>query len=329
MDKIRPVGIFGTGMCLPDKVLSNADLEKMVDTSDEWIVSRTGIRERRIAPPDVNTSDLAAEAGRKALEMAGVKPEEVDLLILGTITPDMVLPACACLVQEKVGAKRAAAFDLTAACTGFVYGLTVGWQFIAARQCETVLVIGAETLSRVMDYTDRSTCVIFGDGAGAMVLRPTQGDEHRILAACMGSEGNEEAMSIPASGARCPASRETVEGRQHFVKMKGNSIFRFAVTTMTEMVERAVEKAGYKVSDIDVLVPHQVNHRILESASEKLNFPMDKMVINIAQYGNTSAGSVPIAFDEAVRNGRIKKGDLVVMVAFGGGLTWGSAAVRW
>lgn len=328
MQHLRPVGIFGTGSCLPDKILDNAALEKLVDTSDEWIVTRTGIRERRIAPEGVNTSDLAVTAGRRAIEAAGIQAGDLDLIVLGTITPDMVLPSCACTVQQKLGATRAAAFDLTAACTGFVYGLTIGWQFVQTGQCENVLVIGAETLSRVMDYTDRTTCVIFGDGAGAMVLRPTQGDR-KLLAACMGSQGNEEAMSIPASGSRCPASRQTVDSRQHFVRMNGKAIFRFAVNTMVEMVERAVAKVGKTVADINLLVPHQVNMRILEAASEKLNLPLSRMVVNIEKYGNTSAGSVPIAFDEAVRSGRIKKGDLVVMVAFGGGLTWGSAAIQW
>lgn len=328
MQTLRQVGIFGTGICLPEKVLSNADLEKMVDTSDEWIVTRTGIRERRITPPGTACCDLAAEAGRRALESAGVKPEEVDLILLGTITPDMVLPAGACTVQQKLGCTRAAAYDLTAACTGFVYGLTTGWQFVATGQCDTVLVIGAEVLSRVIDYTDRSTCVIFGDGAGAMVIRPTKG-EHRLLAACLGSSGNEDAMSIPASGSRCPASHQSIDGRQHFVKMKGNSIFRFAVTTMVEMVEKVVEKVGCKVSDIGLLVPHQVNMRIIDAAIEKLGMPMDRVVVNIEKYGNTSAASVPIAFYEAQQAGRVKSGDLIVMVAFGGGLTWGSIAVRW
>jgi len=328
LQTIRQVGIFGSGKYLPEKILSNLELAKMVDTSDEWIVSRTGIRERRIAPEGVTCCDLAVEAGRLALADAGVKPEEVDLVLLGTITPDTILPAASCLVQQKLGCTRAFAFDLTAACTGFVYGITTAWQYIATGQCDTVLVIGAEVLSRVMDYTDRSTCVIFGDGAGAFVLRPTQG-EHRLLAACLGSEGNEEVMSIPASGSRCPASHATVDGRQHFVKMKGNSIFRFAVKTMVDVVEQVCEKIGCKVSDIDLLVPHQVNQRILETSSEKLGLPISKFYVNIEKYGNTSAASVPIAFDEAWKAGRLETGDLVVIVAFGGGLTWGAVAVRW
>ena len=324
------VTFLGTGSCVPERVLTNFDLEKMVDTSDEWIVSRTGIHERRIVDDNVASSDLGAEAARKALEDAHIRPEELDLVIVSTITPDTILPACACWLQEKIGAKRAGAFDITAACSGFIYGISVAAQFISTGSARNVLVVGTECLSKITDYTDRSSCILFGDGAGAAVLAPSENDQHAILDLILGADGSGgELMILPAGGSRVPISHKALDERLHYMKIRGKEVFKFAVLKMVELVEVSVKRAGLRLEDVKLVVPHQVNTRILASAAEKLGLPFEKVYVNIDRYGNTSAASIPIALDEARREGLINPGDLVVLVAFGGGLTWASCVIRW
>jgi len=322
--------IAGTGSFVPERVLSNADLEKMVDTSDEWIITRTGIRERRIAEDGMASSDLAEIASRRALESAGVSAEELDLVIVCTITPDTILPSCACWLQERIGAKNAGAFDITAACSGFIYGLSVASNFIKAGAARLALVVGSECLSKITDYTDRTSCILFGDGAGAAVLRSTENGERGILDFILGADGSGgELMILPAGGSRIPATHRSIDERLHYMKIRGREVFKFAVLKMVELVKASVERVGMSTRDIKLVIPHQVNTRILRSAAEKLGMPMEKIFINIDRYGNTSAASVPIALDEAHRAGQIGRGDLVVLVAFGGGLTWGSCLLRW
>lgn len=328
MTKRVHAGILGTGSAVPQRVLSNADLEKMVDTSDEWIVTRTGIRERRIAEPHEATSDYVYLACERALAAAGVPASEVDMLICATVTPDTMFPSTANLVQARLGADKAAAFDLAAACSGFLYGMSVAAGLIESGHSRYVLVSAGDLLSRITDYEDRSTCVLFGDGAGAVLLGPVEGDKG-ILAFDLGSDGNGgKFLILPAGGSRIPASHESVDARLHFLKMQGQETFKFAVKAMTSATERALDKGGLQKEDIDLLVPHQANIRIIDAASRRFGLDDDKVVVTIHKYGNTSASSIPIAFDEAVREGRAKEGDLVVMVGFGGGLTWGALAVR-
>ncbi len=328
-DTMRGATMTGTGMYVPDRVLTNRDLEHMVETSDEWIRERTGIRERRIAAPDQASSDLAVIAAQRALESAGLEPKDVDQIVLATTTPDRFLPSCACTVQAKLGAVNAAAYDVFAACTGFVYGLGIARGIIGTAQADTVLVIGVETLSRIVDYTDRNTCVLFGDGAGAAVLQPCAAGEG-ILAISMGSEGAlGDVLEVPAGGSSCPASAETVQARGHFIKMRGRELFKIAVRSMEESVRRTLETTGLSVDDIDLLVPHQANQRIMDAVRERLGMPADKVIGNIERYGNTSSASIPISLDEVVREGRLKPGDCVGLVAFGGGATWGASLVRW
>ena len=323
------MGIVGVGAALPERVLTNFDLEKMVDTSDEWIRTRTGIRERRIADEKTATSDLAIAAARQALERAGVKGEEVDLILVATVTPDMVFPSTANLVQVGLGATKAAAMDLEAGCSGFIYALAVGGQFIAAGLYETVLVIGAETLSKITDWTDRNTCVLFGDGAGAAVLRPVS-PERGFLSFYLGADGSGgDLLQMPAGGSRRPTSPETVQQRLHFIQMNGSEVFKFAVRVMGEASVRALEMAGLTTKDVDFLVPHQANLRIIDAAVKRLNLPPDRVVVNLDRYGNMSAASIPVALEEAWREGKIKDGDVVVMVAFGAGLTWAATVLRW
>jgi len=324
----RSVGIVGLGSYAPEKVLTNADLEKMVDTSDKWIVERTGIRQRHIAAAEQATSDLAIEAGKRALEDAGVKPEDVDLVIVATCTPDVLLAATACTVQTKLGCVKAAAFDLTAACSGFVYGMEVASALIASNVYNTVLLIGAETLSRIVDWEDRNTCVLFGDGAGAVVLQPVQ-DGFGLLGTHLGAEAGMELLRIPAGGTRCPASLQTVENREHFLYMNGQEVYKFAVKVMGEASVKALQDAGLSPEQVDWLVPHQANIRIIQAAAKRLKMPMDKVVVNVDCYGNTSAASIPLALDEAYRAGKFKTGDLIVMVGFGAGLTWASSVIKW
>lgn len=325
----RPVGIVGVGMYVPPQVVTNKEFEKILATSDEWIVSRTGIRERRRACQKIATSDLCLEAAVMALKDAGVVAEEVDLIIVGTLTPDYLFPATACIVQKRLGATRAAAFDLEAGCTGFVYGLTVGQQFIATGMYKTVLVIGAEILSRVSNWADRSTCVLFGDGAGAVVLQAVP-EGFGILSSTLGSDGDlEEALIQPGGGARIPASLESVQQGLHTIHMRGSDVFKFAVRVMGEAALEAIEKAGLTKDQIDFLIPHQANNRIVEAALRRLDLPWEKVYVNLERYGNMSAASVPVALYEALREGKIKQGDIVVLVAFGAGLTWAASVIRW
>ncbi|OAT81268.1 beta-ketoacyl-ACP synthase III [Desulfotomaculum copahuensis] len=321
--------ITGLGTYVPEKILTNAELEKMVDTSDEWITTRTGIRERRIAAPGEATSDLAREAARRALADAGVEAREIDLIIVATNTPDMLFPATACLLQESLGAERAGAFDLLAGCTGFIYALVTGGQFIAAGGAQTVLAVGAETLSRIVNWRDRNTCVLFGDGAGAAVLRAAPAG-YGLLASRLGAHGaGGPLLCLPAGGSRRPACRETVEQDLHFVHMNGREVFKFAVKTMEEGTRGVMEDAGLSVADIDFLIPHQANIRIIDAAVKRLGLAPERVLVNVDRYGNTSTASIPLALQEARQAGRIKDGDNVVLVGFGAGLTWAAAAVRW
>jgi 3-oxoacyl-[acyl-carrier-protein] synthase-3 len=326
MSRARIVGI---GAYAPKRILTNQELEKMVATSDEWIVQRTGIETRRFAADDQATSDLSLEAAKRALEAAGVKPEELDLIVLGTLTPDYLLPSTACLVQDRLGATNAGAFDVNAACTGFLTALHTGEAFIAAGRAQRVLVIGAEKLTSFVDFTDRTSCIIFGDAAGAAVLTPLdQCGQGEILRTTLGADGKGyDFIHMSAGGSRKPPTKETLEKREHFNRMRGRDVFRFAVTYMGEMVRQMIE--GYSPEDVTVVVPHQVNKRIIEAALERLEIPPDKVVVNIEKYGNSSAATVPLALDEALRAGRIEKGKLVVLVAFGAGLTWGGTLIRW
>ncbi len=323
------VGIAGTGSYVPEKVMTNDDYAKFLDTSDEWIRERTGIRERRFAPAGMATSHMAEAAARKAMAAANVAPEDIDMIVCGTVTPDNMFPSTACHLQHRLGCVKAGAFDLSAACTGFIYSLSVGWSLVKAGTVKNCLVIGAEKLSTLLNMTDRTSCILFGDGAGAAVVRAMDGPSEILFCSLHALGGTEDIMSLPAGGSAMPASHESVDGKYHYLRIKGREVFKFAVTKMVEQVELCAEKCGVPVSKIATIIPHQVNLRILEYASEKLNYPLDKMMINIDKYGNTSAASVPIALDEAVRSGRVKRGDLVVMVAFGAGLTWGSIALRY
>lgn len=326
---IKSVGITGVGYSVPEKILTNADLEKMVDTSDEWIVERTGIRERRIAEADVSTSVLAAEAARKAIEDAKLTPEDIDLIIVATATSDMAFPSTACLVQHKIGAVNAAAFDLSAGCSGFVYGVNVGSQMIASGVYKHILVIGAEVLSKILDWQDRNTCVLFGDGAGAAVLSEVE-PGYGLLSIDLGADGSGgDALMQPAGGSKLPASLETVANRQHYVHMNGSEVFRFATKVMGASALRVLKRAGITAADVDWFIPHQANIRIIQSAAKRLKLPMEKVIVNVDRYGNTSAASIPIALAEARDQGKIKKGDTLVLVGFGAGLTWGGCVLKW
>ena len=328
-NKVR-AAVIGTGSCLPDKVVTNADMERLVETTDEWIFSRTGIRERRMVAEGQATSDLGAEASRRAIENAGLTPQDITLIICCTITPDHVFPSTACMIQNKIGASNTGGFDLSAACAGFVYGLIMGARMVEADPRQTVLVVGAETLTRVTDFTDRSSCILFGDGAGAAVLRATQDDGRGIMASEYGIDGSgADFMKLPAGGSAMPASEETVRQGLHYMKIAGRETFRFAVVKMADLVKAALIDSGLAMEDVALIVPHQVNSRILQAAAERMGIGMDKIYTNIDRVGNTSAASVPIALDEAARAGKIKRGDVIVLVAFGGGLSWSSAVIRW
>jgi 3-oxoacyl-[acyl-carrier-protein] synthase-3 len=327
--QLQRVSIIGSGSYVPEKILSNSDLEKMVDTSDEWITTRTGIKERRIVEDGVSTSDLATRAALKALESAKVSPEQLDLIILGTATPDNLFPSTACYVHQKIAAVNASAFDISAACCGFVYSLTVGYKMVSSGASKNALIIAADALTKLTDYTDRATCVLFGDGAGAVVLQPhNQG--HELLYSHLGADGSgTDLMILPAGASKMPASHKTVDERLHYIKLRGREVFKFAVIKMADLVIAAVKECSLTLDDVALIIPHQVNLRILESAAERLNISMDKIFVNIHKYGNTSAAATAIAFDEARNSGRLKKGDIVVLVAFGGGLTWGVNVIRW
>ena len=322
--------IAGTGSYLPEKVLTNFDLEKMVDTSADWIISRTGIRERHLAAPEEATSDLATKAGRAALEMAGVDPADLDLIIVATLTPDHYFPSTAGFVQRNLGADKAAAFDLEAACTGFIYALTVGDLFIKTGTYQKVLVIGAEVLSKFLDWEDRDTCILFGDGAGAAVLVPGEDSERGIISTHLHSDGSmAELLYVPAGVSRMPISKEAIDQKLNTLKMRGHEVFKVAVTRLSEVVDEVMKANGLGEEDIDFLVPHQANLRIIQATARKLKLPMEKVIVTVDIHGNTSAASVPLALDVAVRSKRINKGDKVLLEAFGGGLTWGAALVRW
>jgi 3-oxoacyl-[acyl-carrier-protein] synthase-3 len=316
-------------MYVPDRVLANADLAKLVDTSDAWIVERTGIRERRIAAPDQASSDLALIACQRALAMADVDPADVDHLILATTTPDRILPSCACTVQKQLGATRAAAYDMFAACTGFIFGTGLARGLVGAGIADTVLVVGVETLSRIVDYTDRNTCVLFGDGAGAVVLQACEPGAG-LHAVDMHSDGElGEVLEVPAGISRNPASDHTVAAREHFIRMQGKKLYPFAVRSMEEATRRCAEVAGWGADDLDLLIPHQANLRIIEAVRERLGLDQEKVYVNIDRYGNTSSASIPIGLDECARAGRLKPGDKLGMAAFGGGATWGATAMTW
>ena len=325
----RTVSITGIGSYVPEKILTNADLEKMVDTSDEWITTRTGIKERHLAAKDEFTSDMAARAAQRAMKMAGVTADQIDLIIVATITPDMPFPATACLLQHKIGATRAAAFDLEAACSGFIYGLEIGQQFIMSRTYDTVLVVGAEKLSAITDWTDRNTCVLFGDGAGAVILQNRE-NSHGLLTAVMGADGEKaNLLFMPAGGSRCPASKDTVDGRMHFLRMEGKETFKNAVQAMLSAAREVLRRCEIDIAKIKCIIPHQANRRIIDAVGERLGAKPEQLFINQQKYGNTSAASVAIALDEAVASGKISRGDLVLLVVFGAGLTWGAAVIEW
>ncbi|TKJ47510.1 3-oxoacyl-ACP synthase [Candidatus Aerophobetes bacterium Ae_b3a] len=329
MMKMRKTKIAGTGSYLPEKVLTNADLEKMIDTSDEWIRTRTGIKERRIVAQGQASSDLAYEASRKAMQAAQVKAEELDMIIVATITPDMIFPATACVLQEKLGVKGIAAFDLEAACSGFLYGITIGSQFIATGMYDNILVVAAEALSKIIDWKDRSTCVIFADGAGAAVLQPSF-DNSGIISNYLGADGTgADLVGVPAGGSRLPASQETVRDRQHYMKMRGNGLFKRAVKAMIQAIDVSLEKGGLTYNEIDFFIPHQANIRIINPVAKRIGLDKNKVCINLDQCGNMSAASVAVALDQAVREGKIKKGDKVLLTCFGGGLTWASLVIEW
>lgn len=326
---MRSVGIVGIGSYVPENIMTNKNFEEFLDTSDEWIIARTGIRQRHIAPEDMSVSDLCYQAGLKALADARIAPEEVELVIVATVTPDYAFPATACLVADRLGAKNAAAFDLEAGCSGFIYGVATGSQFVAAGLYKTVLVIGGETLSKILNWSDRSTCILFGDGAGAAVLRPVK-EGYGFLGFELGSDGSGgHLLSLPAGGSKCPASPETVEKKLHTLQMEGKEVFKFAVRVMGDASVRVLEKAGLAQGEIDLLVPHQANIRIVDAAVKRLGISRDKVVINLERYGNMSAASIPVALDEAAKTGRIKEGDNIVMVGFGTGLTWGACVLKW
>lgn len=321
--------IIATGSYVPEKVLTNFDLEKIVDTSDEWITERTGIKERRIAGKDQAVSDLAYEAAISALKQAELKAKELDLIIVATVTGDMPFPSTACILQDRLDAKKAAAFDVNAACSGFLFALSTAESFIKSGTYRQVLVVGADTLSKFVDWEDRTTCVLFGDGAGAAVLRASAGDSG-ILSTHLYSDGSYgDMLMLPGGGSRNPASKDTVKKSLHAVKMKGNETFKIAVRTLETLVVDTLKKNNLKPSQLAALIPHQANLRIIRATAARLGLPMDKVVVNIDRYGNTSAASIPLALDEAARTGRIRKGDYILLEAFGGGLTWASALIKW
>jgi 3-oxoacyl-[acyl-carrier-protein] synthase-3 len=325
--------IIGTGSYMPEKVMTNDDLSKIVDTNDEWITTRTGIKERRIAAADQATSDLASEAARRAMAAAGVKPEEIQLIIVATVTPDMFFPSTACFVQKKIGAANAVCFDVSAACSGFLYALQVARHFINTGNRTTALVIGAEKLSSLVNWKDRNTCVLFGDGAGAVVLRRAEeGAEApgRVLSTVMGSDGNlADLLKVPGGASACPITPENVESRPNTIHMEGRETFKHAVTRMLEASQQALEIAGLKAEDVALVIPHQANARIIGAIAERLNLPPERVFMNLDKYGNTSAATIPVALDEANKAGRLKKGDVILLVAFGGGFTWASSVLRW
>jgi 3-oxoacyl-[acyl-carrier-protein] synthase-3 len=325
----KNAGILGTGRAYPEGVLTNADLEKMVETSSDWIVSRTGIKQRHKAAEGEYTSQFAVAAARQAIEQARIDPSEIDLLICATVTPDQILPSTGCIIQTELGAHRAAAFDLAAACSGFLYGLTLANTMIRTGQTRYALVIGAELLTRYVDYTDRGTCVIFGDGAGAAVLGPVESGRG-ILSTRIRSDGRyTEQLFSPGGGTRIPPTAETLSGGLHFFKMRGNELFKVAVRSMAEVSREVLEEAGYTADDVKLFIPHQANQRITDAVADKLKVDAARVYSNIEMHGNTSSASIPIALDECIEMGKIKEGDLVLLASFGGGVTWGGVLIKW
>jgi 3-oxoacyl-[acyl-carrier-protein] synthase-3 len=321
--------ITALGTYVPPGVLTNQDLEKMVETNHQWIMERTGIAERHIAPPEMASSDMAVEAARIALDQRGIGAGELDAIIVCTVTPDMLFPATACLVQDRLGAKHAWGFDLVAACSGFIYGLTTAAHLVSAGSHKKVLVIGSDTMSRIIDYTDRSTCVLFGDGAGAMLIEPTEQGETGFIDFLNEIDGSGgDYLKQPAGGSRMPATCETVKNRMHFVKQEGQQVFKYAVRKMYETSRDLLARNNLTAADVAVLIPHQANRRIITAAAERLGISCDKVIINIDRYGNTTAATIPLLWDEAARAGRITPGDLVLLVAFGAGMNWGATLVR-
>jgi 3-oxoacyl-[acyl-carrier-protein] synthase-3 len=325
----RSCSITSVGSYVPEKVLTNADLEKLVDTTDDWITTRTGIKERRIAAEGEFTSDMAAKAAQRAMDKAGLTADQIDLIIVATITPDMLFPATACLVQAKLGANRAAAFDVEAACSGFLYALEIGQQFIMSRMYETVLVIGAERLSSIVNWKDRNTCVLFGDGAGAAILQHRP-EAHGLLTACMGADGDKAMLlCMPGGGSRIPATPDSVSAGLHHLQMDGKETFKNAVTAMQTAATEALRRCELDISQIKLVIPHQANRRIIDAVTDRLGVQPEQVFVNLDRYGNTSAASVAIALDEAVTQGRLQRGDLVLLVVFGAGLTWAAAVIEW
>jgi 3-oxoacyl-[acyl-carrier-protein] synthase III len=325
----RTVSIIGTGSYVPERVLTNRELEKMVETSDEWIRTRTGISERRIAGPEEATSDMSTKAALAAMQQAEVAPEEIDLIVVATVTPDMFFPATACWVQKKIGAIHAACFDVSAACSGFLYAMEIAQQFISTHVYNTVLIIGADKLSSIVNWSDRNTCVLFGDGAGAAILR-NRADSHGVIATHMGSDGEfTDILFMPGGGSRFPTTPENIHQNLNTIKMLGKETYKQAVTAMSNAADRALEAAGLKYDDIACVIPHQANMRIIEAIAHRMNLPIEKFYVNLEKYGNTSAAAVAIALDEAHRAGRFRIGDYILLVVFGGGLTWASSVIQW
>lgn len=329
MEKGYTASITGIGSFLPKKVLTNDDLTKMLDTTDEWITKRTGIKERRIVENGATASDLAIEASLRALDDANVLPSEVDLIVAATITPDCLVPSTACFLQDKIGASNAGAFDILAACAGFVYALSIAKSFVASGAMKTVLVVGTECLSKITDYTDRSTCILFGDGAGAVIVQRGNG-RREIITTHLGSDGSQaELLMLPAGGSKLPTSHETIESRSHYIRLKGKELFKVAINNMVDVITKTVAENNMKLEDIDLIIPHQSNIRIIEAAMDRLKLPRKKAYINIDRIGNTSSASIPIAIDEIDKGGMLNPGDSVLLVAFGGGLTWSSSIIKW
>jgi 3-oxoacyl-[acyl-carrier-protein] synthase-3 len=325
----RHAHVVGWGMAVPDRVLTNADLTTMVDTSEEWILQRTGIAERRIAGEGETTSTLSLQAARNALEVADLDPARLDLIIVATVTPDYGFPSTACLLQDALGAEEAGAFDLSAGCTGFVYAMALAADLISAGRYRTALVIGAETLSRITDYTDRATCILFGDGAGAVVLKASD-TPGGVLSSELGADGSGgELLMLPGGGSVHPATHDSVTRRLHFIQMQGRQVFRFATRIMAEASKKVLDQAGQQIKDVALFIPHQANDRILQAAARGLGVPEQRMFSNLARYGNTSSASIPIALCEAIQQGKVKRDDLIVCVGFGAGLTWAAIAIRW
>ncbi len=325
---MQEAGILGLGCYLPEKRLTNTDLEKMMETSDEWITTRTGIKERRIAPDDMATSDMASEAAGIAIKDACLAPEDLDLIITATITPDTLFPSTSCIIQDRIAAKNAAAFDISAACSGFVYALVVAQQFVNMGMYENILVIGAEKLTSIVDWKERSTCVLFGDGAGACIVGKSA--KKNIVSGYLGSDGSGgHLLNLPAGGSRLPATEETVKKGLHYLKMEGNEVFKIAVRIMVDAANKAIKKAGLEKDDISLFIPHQANIRILLAVAKRLGVPEEKIFMNIEKYGNMSAASTAVALVEAAQQGKIQKGDNIVLVAFGGGLTYAASVIKW